>query len=144
LAWGAFHALLFLPLILMGRNRKYTDVVAIGRLFPKGKELLQMTLTFVLVALGWILFRSPHITDAWGFFTGIFASGFLSQIDIPKKTIVFVVLMFLVEWIQRNREHGLALEGVSNGVARYACYLALLVFIFVFGVFNETFIYFQF
>ena len=144
LAWGAFHALLFLPLILMGKNRKYTDVVATGRWLPKGKELLQMALTFVLVAIGWILFRSPHITDAWGYFTGIFAPGFLSGINIPKKAIVFVLVMLMVEWIQRNKEHGLALEGVRNGVARYACYIGLLVVIFVFGVFNETFIYFQF
>ena len=144
LAWGGFHALLFLPLILMGKNRKYTDVVATGRWLPKGKELLQMALTFVLVAIGWILFRSPHITDAWNFFTGIFTPGFFSGINIPKKAIVFVLLMLLVEWFQRNREHGLALEGVRYGIVRYACYLGLLVVIFVFGVFNETFIYFQF
>ena len=144
LAWGAFHALLFLPLILMGKNRKYTDVVAIGRWLPKGKELLQMALTFVLVAIGWILFRSSHITDAWNFFTGIFAPDFFSGINIPKKAIVFVLLMLLIEWFQRNREHGLALEGVRYGAVRYACYIGLLVIIFVFGVFNETFIYFQF
>ena len=144
LAWGGFHALLFLPLILMGKNRKYTDVVATGRWLPKGKELLQMALTFVLVAIGWILFRSPHITDAWNFFTGIFTPGFFSGINIPKKAIVFVLLMLLIEWFQRNREHGLALEGVRYGIVRYACYLGLLVVIFVFGVFNETFIYFQF
>ncbi len=28
IAWGAYHALLFLPLILLGKNRKYTNVVA--------------------------------------------------------------------------------------------------------------------
>ena len=144
LAWGAFHALLFLPLILMGKNRKYTDVVATGRWLPKGMELLQMTLTFVLVALGWILFRSPHVHDAWGFFSGFFAPGFLSEVNIPKKAIVFVLVMLLVEWVQRNREHGLSLEGVRYEVVRYACYLGILAVIFVYGVFNETFIYFQF
>ena len=128
----------------MGKNRKYTDVVATGRWLPKGMELLQMTLTFVLVALGWILFRSPHVHDAWGFFSGFFAPGFLSEVNIPKKAIVFVLVMLLVEWVQRNREHGLSLEGVRYGVVRYACYLGILAVIFVYGVFNETFIYFQF
>ena len=31
IAWGFYHACLFLPLILLGRNRKYTDTVAAGR-----------------------------------------------------------------------------------------------------------------
>ena len=30
IAWGIFHALLFLPLILMGKNRKFTDNIAEG------------------------------------------------------------------------------------------------------------------
>lgn len=33
-AWGAYHALLFLPLILSGSNRKYRDTAAEGRLLP--------------------------------------------------------------------------------------------------------------
>ena len=110
----------------------------------KRERIIADGLNFRFVAIGWILFRSPHITDAWGYFTEIFAPGFLLGIDIPRKAIAFVLLMLLVEWIQRNKEHGLALEGVRNGVVRYACYLGLLVVIFVFGVFNETFIYFQF
>ena len=31
IVWGAYHALLFLPLILTGKNRKYTNQVAEGR-----------------------------------------------------------------------------------------------------------------
>lgn len=34
LAWGAFHALLFLPLILSGRNRRYTDQPVTWRHLP--------------------------------------------------------------------------------------------------------------
>ena len=55
-----------------------------------------------------------------------------------------MTVLLVVEWLQRGREHGLELSGVRSGVVRYACYVALLAVIFVFGVFNETFIYFQF
>lgn len=34
IVWGAYHALLFFPLLLLGKNRKYTDNVAAGRLYP--------------------------------------------------------------------------------------------------------------
>ena len=141
--WGAFHALLFLPLILMGKNRKYTDVVAADRWLPSIKELGQMLLTFVLAALGWILFRSQSIGEAIDFYTSLFTGG-LSGANLPMRTIVFVAIMLLVEWLQRKREHGLDMSGVRSGVIRYVFYVCVLVLIFVFGVFNETFIYFQF
>jgi D-alanyl-lipoteichoic acid acyltransferase DltB (MBOAT superfamily) len=143
LLWGAFHALLFLPLILLGRNRKHTDTVAEGRWLPSIKELGQMALTFLLAALGWILFRSQSIGEAVDFFGGIIGGG-MGDISIPKRTLVFVLILTVVEWLQRNREHGLSMEGVRSGVVRYACYLTVLALIFMFGVFNETFIYFQF
>ena len=54
IAWGLFHACLFVPLIAMGKNRKYTDVVAAGRWLPNVKELGQMTLTFMLAVIGWV------------------------------------------------------------------------------------------
>ncbi len=102
-----------------------------------------MLLTFILAALGWILFRSQSIGEAVDFFSGMFCGG-LADISIPKRTLVFVVILTVVEWLQRNREHGLSMEGVRSGVIRYTCYLAVLALIFMFGVFNETFIYFQF
>ena len=46
IAWGAYHALLFLPLILLGKNRKYTNQVAEGRFLPTWKETLQILFTF--------------------------------------------------------------------------------------------------
>lgn len=141
--WGAFHALLFLPLILQGKNRKHTDTIAAKRWLPTPKELGQMLLTFVLAALGWILFRSQSIWEAVNFYVGIVSGGW-SGFNLPMRAIMFVTLMLSVEWMQRNREHGLSMEGVRSGVVRYACYLAVLTLIFVYGVFNETFIYFQF
>lgn len=141
--WGAFHALLFLPLILLGKNRRHTDIVATDRWLPSIGELGQMVFTFVLAALGWILFRSQSLNEATSFYIGMFSNGFAGT-DLPKRTLIFVVLMLLVEWLQRRREHGLSMEGVRNGVIRYVCYIAVLSMIFVFGVFNETFIYFQF
>lgn len=141
--WGAFHAILFLPLILLGVNRKHTDTVAAGRWLPSLKELGQMLLTFVLAAFGWILFRSQSIGEAIDFFCGLFTGG-LSGANLPMRTICLVAVMLVVEWLQRERTHGLDVSGVRSGVLRYVCYLVILAMIFVYGVFNETFIYFQF
>lgn len=143
LTWGAFHACLFLPLILMGKNRKYTDTVAEGRWLPGIKELGQMALTFVLAALGWVLFRSQSIGEAMDFYAAMFGGGW-HGFNPPMRAVVFVAAMLLVEWLQRGRAHGLDMSGVRYRAVRYACYLAVLAVIFMYGVFNETFIYFQF
>ena len=143
LAWGAFHAVLFLPLILLGKNRKYTNTIAEGRWLPNLKELGQMVLTFVLAVLGWILFRSQSIGEALDFYAGLVRGGW-SVFNPPMRAIAFVAMMLVVEWLQREREHGLDMSGVRYRAVRYACYLTVLAVIFVYGVFNETFIYFQF
>ncbi len=143
-AWGAYHAVLFLPLILLGKNRKYTNVVADGKMLPSMKEFAQMLLTFLLAMIGWVLFRSETIGQAWDFLGGMFSKSLFAVPSIPFKTLLFVAVMLVVEWIQRKREHGFVMEGIKSGVLRYTCYVAVLALIFVFGVFNETFIYFQF
>ena len=71
-AWGFYHACLFLPLILLGRNRKYTDTVAAGRLLPSWRECGQMTLTFFLVVIGWIIFRSTGIPSTVSYLSALF------------------------------------------------------------------------
>ena len=143
LAWGAFHACLFLPLILLGKNRKYTDTIAEGRCLPNFKELGQMILTFVLAALGWVLFRSQSIGEAIDFYVGL-TNGSIAGFNPPMRAIAFVAVMLVVEWLQRGRCHGLDMSGVRYRAVRYACYLTVLAAIFMYGVFNETFIYFQF
>lgn len=143
-AWGAYHAVLFLPLIILGKNRKYTDVVAKDRALPTVNELVQILLTFVLAMIGWVLFRSETIGQAWNFLLGMFSKSLFAAPDIPVKTILFVAIMLVVEWVQRKKDHGFVMDGVKSGVLRYACYLTVLTVIFFFGVFNETFIYFQF
>lgn len=53
--WGVYHALLFFPLMLLGKNRKHTNNVAAGRLLPSMKEFVQILFTFLLVLIGWII-----------------------------------------------------------------------------------------
>lgn len=143
-AWGAYHAVLFLPLILLGKNRNHTNVVAEGKMLPSVKEFAQMLLTFLLAMIGWVLFRSETIGQAWDFVGGMYSKSLFTFPSIPVKTLLFVAVMLAVEWIQRKREHGFAMEGIKSGVLRYTCYIAVLAVIFIFGVFNESFIYFQF
>lgn len=145
LAWGAYNALLFLPLILTHNNRKYTDTVAEGRHLPSLKEAGQITLTFVLCVIGWILFRAGSIGDAALYLSHLFC-GASSQPDItlPWLTVAFVVVMFITEWINRSHEHGLHLNQVHSPWIRAAIYYLLAIACLLFSTHSENFIYFQF
>ena len=146
IAWGAFHALLFLPLILLGKNRKYKNTVAEGRFFPSLKEAGQMLLTFFLATVGWIIFRADSIVQAWAYLRGICSSSLFSRPDASGVTgfSLAICVMLLVEWFQRDKEHGLDLSGIKTGIVRYAVYLVVLFLTFALGGHAVNFIYFQF
>lgn len=149
LAWGAYHALLFMPLILLGRNRHNTDTAAEGRMLPSLRETASILLTFALVVVGWVLFRAETIGDARHYLQGICSPSLLArpvgygEEHMLWQTAAFIFVLLLVEWIQRNREHGLELSGVRSAALRWIIYYAVIISLF-FGEGVETFIYFQF
>ena len=148
IAWGLYHAALFMPLIILGKNRKYTDVVATSRWLPNLRELGQMVFTFMLAVIGWVIFRATGIPSAIGYFKSMLSvetlTGFYKI--FCEWTMLPVGIMLLVEWLNRQGEHGL--QGFDRVVksrwARYFLYaLAFVAVIFFRGDYAE-FIYFQF
>ncbi|GAP71599.1 alginate O-acetylation protein [Candidatus Symbiothrix dinenymphae] len=154
ISWGAYHAILFLPVILLGKNRKYTDTVAEGRFLPNLKEICQMALTFGLVVIGWILFRAENIAHAWSYISGMFSSSLFSVPTIPHtlatgsyggySTLLFIAILLLMEWLNRQKQHGLQIDNIKYSVVKGSIYFAILFAIYTFGGQQEAFIYFQF
>ena len=151
IVWGFFHAMLFLPLIMLGRNRKNIDVVAYGKLFPTIKEMGQMLLTFVLVVFGWIIFRSETIGDAIQYVSFMFDSSFFDfrkditvQYRPMAKEFLFIALMLVIEWFNRQKAHGLDLSDSKSSFVRIGIYYLLIFLILMFGAQPAQFIYFQF
>lgn len=146
IVWGAYHAFLFLPLILTGKNRKYTNQIAEGRYLPTLKETGQMLLTFILTVFGWIVFRSESIGQAWEVILGIMNSSLFTapMVVVGLKKIVFVIGVLLsVEWLNRSKEHGLAIGNLPLWLRIASCYVLVLV-ILELGGNSQSFIYFQF
>ena len=146
IAWGAYHSLLFLPLILLGKNRKYTNQVAEGHILPNWKECLQIIFTFALVVIGWIIFRAETITQAWEYVCGL---GTTSLFSIPmiisglKRTLFFTAIMLIVEWFDRDKEHPFCLSHVPQW-ARIGVIYILVLCMLEFAGNSQSFIYFQF
>ena len=141
--WGAYHALLFIPLFLMGRNRKYLDTVAAGRYLPSLRDFLRISVTFILVMFGWIIFRAQNMTEACGYIYGIFTR-FEPMLPLyGKSAFVWIIILFLVEWVQREKSHALAIN-LKSPVLRMCIYYAIILVIIIFQGNTEQFIYFRF
>ena len=148
ITWGAFHALLFLPLILLNKNRRNTNTAAEGKFLPNIKELLQIGITFLLVTLSWILFRAESTEQAINYFVQLFDKSLfvlpVIKLKLLLHNLIFISVMLIVEWLQRQKQHALDLSGINSGFVRYSVYLLIMVIIFLFGGEEITFIYFQF
>ena len=146
LAWGFFHALLFMPLILLGRNRRFRDTVAAGRRLPSWSEVGRMLLTFVLATVGWVIFRSPSLSFTGHYFAGMVEGGqFLSPTngDFPFLIPALLILL-VVEWCNRDQEHEFCRQPHRRWL-RWLCYMSVIFIILAYMQTNEMpFIYFQF
>lgn len=150
IVWGAYHAALFLPLILTGKNRKYTNQVAIGRMLPTWRETLQILLTFVLVVLGWIVFRAPTIADAWVYMSGMMQFETLRGLYLffiqhgIRTTSWLCLVMLIVEWLQRDKQHGLEISALHPAIRILIVILLIEGIVFFLPATPSQFIYFQF
>ena len=147
IAWGVFHALLFMPLILLNKNRKNTNIVAENRLLPNIKEIVQMGTTFFLVVIGWIFFRADSMTIAVNYLMNMFNG---SLFTIPqymaglKKTLLCIGFMIIVEWIGREKAFALEIGNIKFTAVRWVIYVAIITIILEFRASSQSFIYFQF
>ncbi|MEM6772187.1 MAG: MBOAT family O-acyltransferase, partial [Bacteroidota bacterium] len=144
--WGLLHAIYFLPLLLLGRNRNHLEVVAAHRWYPSFREVWQMLTTFLLVSVAWIFFRVETVGEAFVMLRGIGSpSLFGGSSLIPERLGVAVLLFVVVEWFGRRDAHALERLFLSwPRVLRWLIYLLLATLVLVYQGPKQGFIYFQF
>ena len=146
--YGLYHGLLFIPLILSGAfyRRQELQVNRLG--VPTIGSFLKMLLTFVLVAFSFIIFRAENIMQAWDYICSMANQTFTMPWLINKSfyvpLFVCILLLFAVEWVQRDKEYALDLSSVKSHILKFGVYLTLVGLVFWLGGEAETFIYFQF
>ena len=144
--WGAYHALLFLPLILTGKNRKYMDA-------PTWRDLPKILLTFALVVFGWIIFRAESISQFAEYVQGMCNASLFSVPWLKNRAFyiplaIAILTTLLAEWNSRTKEH--PLQHIEQNYffriawVRYCFYALFLLICFIHRGNVATFIYFQF
>ena len=146
IAWGVFHAVCFMPLLLRGKNRKYSgNCVAHGKSLPTFHELWAMSMTFVVAVIGWTFFRAPDISTAgswlWKMLT--FTDLHVRQCGLGylKHVAVVLAILVVVEWLNRDRDIP---KLPRKKWLRWIVYYVVLVLVLFLRPQPQAFIYFQF
>jgi D-alanyl-lipoteichoic acid acyltransferase DltB (MBOAT superfamily) len=155
IVWGALHALYFLPLLLIRKNRTYMDVVAQGKIFPSLKELTSIVVTFSLTTFAWIFFRAESVGHAMSYignmFDGLFNGSNLREAFtfvtnyVGGTRLTLFALFFMVEWF--GRENRYAIENLFTNRSRpirWAFYYSIIIITILYAGIEQEFIYFQF
>lgn len=148
-AWGGYHGLLLVLLILLNRNTKYEHVVAYDRRLPSFKELAQMLLVFILATIGWMMFRADNMGTFVEYSKGVFSPSLLASPWLMTRhyyipVIISVLFMFCVEWLFRDNQNRNVLLTNKFCAARWLGYVLLIVACLWLNTSSENYIYFQF
>ena len=123
IVWGLYNGILITIFSAFNLNKKRSGIISEQRFLPTLKESSQIVITFLLVLFGWIIFRADSITQAWSYLCGLFnmslfympnfSSLGMSFIEI-SYTIFFIVLLQLIDWIQRKQDFGLEISNIKS------------------------------
>lgn len=148
IVWGLYHACLISIFIIFGIKNQKKDIIGCNKLLPSMKESFQMTVTFLSVVWGWIIFRTENINQCVDLLRAMFTNPFFNTHQIYGGIfMIHILLMLIIEWLQRNKQHALQLP--EKGLFRYrpfrwTIYISLYVYIITTTGQSQTFLYFQF
>ena len=133
--WGIYHAILYIPLII---KKKVGFNLRAPRIFS-------ILFVFVLVDLGWIFFRAPTISDAYGYLCSIDNYG---PLQLGKISLLYCLILYVIEAFLCYKDYPLNLSRrgllVKYPALRWCIYYVLTMSIVFLRGDVQTFIYFQF
>lgn len=159
--WGGLHGLfLAAEKMIQDLNKKQVPVTVekhpvavhgvsgaqLVKTFSSSKLLLTL-LTFFLVNVTWVFFRSPDFTTAWSILTSMFTdvkggATLLTSLTMIKIALI-ITLMLICHWVMRNRSI-LPVAGKMRWWVLGLVWAAMVILLVLSQESTNSFIYFQF
>jgi len=148
--YGFLHGCYFIPLVF---GKGITGVTFNNKVFPSFIEFSKMLGTFGFVMFSLLIFKASSLSQAGSYFLhffsfSIFQVPLVFNIHTSLVVIFFSMIVLIVEWVQRNKDHALKFYPISYN---YTFYFRSTVVIVVFWSIvlwgasgNKTFMYFKF
>ena len=143
--WGLLHGLYLIVQKLISRNTITLFKTIPNRIY----DFFGIILTYFLVCLAWIFFRSQTFTDAIFIINSIYEFNDFTLSSLKPKFDLFkvcaLVILFYFSELIFNKNQLLFLELKKNRIFQYAFFSFVFLLIILFGSFDSNnFIYFQF
>lgn len=150
--WGMLHAFYLIFASVTKSLRTTLSKFFLLHRFEKIRIFWQISLTFALVNLAWVLFRANSVADALYIFKTFFLnfSFEISNTDIGTDVIGLIIIfasILFMELLHLLQEHNSMRKFFSAKpiYQRWIIYLFIIMAILLFGSYSqEQFIYFQF
>jgi alginate O-acetyltransferase complex protein AlgI len=141
ICWGLFHAIMYIPLFLIGNNRKHvSEICCYDKKFPSLKEIIQISTTFFLTTIAWVFFRSESIDQSFLYLNSMVTKFSLTSLSFDG--MIYVVVLYILDWLWRKNER--EPYNFNNRYLRYGFYTLSFYAILLCRNGNQEFIYFQF
>lgn len=148
LIWGMLHGMFLIFSNLTEKLRQYLARWINGSYFSRFYEFIRMTITFGLVTLAWVFFRSNTVSDAFDILHKIFllhGELYIGTPSIFMYCILGIATLVLADFRNEYLPRSISLFDNDNFLIRLLSYSGATITILVFGVFDGgQFIYFQF
>lgn len=138
--WGAYHAVVYLPACVnRGRNLQHPA----GVLY----DVWAMGTTFMLVVLGFVIFRAESASIAVDYLRLMFGHFSEGGLELDRPAVFWAAVLLVVEWFSRHKET--PFDFSDTGLWRYRAVrwgICLLTFVvtLIFAGNSQEFIYFRF
>lgn len=115
-------------------------------LFINQIHFISVFLTFCFTTLAWIFFRADNVYQAISYIDKMFSATLFSSPGRSRMItmIPLILILIIVEWIQRKKQHGLEIDRIRFTAMRWAIYYTVILAILNFSTSQQQFIYFQF
>lgn len=112
IAWGAFHGF-FLTI-----DKLRLQHTGLGQI-PKGVRIVT---TFFIIMMGWVLFRSDTIQDAWQYYGYLFGNAPLYKspqmwVDILSNRSAFILFACLLSFLPASHGFSKSMTGLRNSIS---------------------------
>lgn len=140
--FGLYHGLLYIPLMLSGKFFKKKTLVLNKWRMPHIDDIRKMLQTYLLVAIGLIIFRSSSLNDILININALFSRW--GGLFVDYVTIGFIAIGLVILFIHDTHKAFNSFPALSKIplVVSTSFYIIMIILIGVFG--GDQFIYFQF
>lgn len=141
--WGAYHSLLFMPGIMWHGSNSSERTSQPSRL----RLLGTIVLTFLLVTIGWIIFRSETLGDTGAYIYRMFTDFHYYGIFKGRASLLAIVILVFGEILSKGSQHPFKFpqwQIFRYRLSRWSIYVIFYLVIIMFSGNKSDFIYFQF